>query len=374
MSDIFVTAHTPTLGVGRALRTYALCRALAEHGPLDIVYTAFGAAEPSPEFTGNPAIRLHAVHPSRGARRALAYLAARRFGLPEALARGLNVEIEGRVRELLAEREPGRIIADGMAMWVALRKLGVPVIYNAHNLESAFQHELGAEGYGSQEKVARFERRLLRAAGESWMVSAADIEGARRLVPGARLRYVPNVVDCAAIDPVTPPPRTQRALLVADYTWPPNAQAADWLTAEVMPRVWEALPQARLALVGRGLHVEAPPDDRIEIRGFVEDLEEPYREAAAVVVPLLAGGGSPLKFVEGLAHGLPVVATPRAAKGLDLVPGTHYLEGEDAATFADALVGVLRDGADGIGAAGRAQVERKYSIATLTELVAPTAP
>lgn len=372
MADILVTAHTPTLGVGRALRTYAIAMALAEHAELDIVYVEFGADRPSEEFLRHPRIRLHGVQPSRGAARALAYLRARRIGLPEPLARGITPEIERRVRELLQGRAPGRIVADGMTMWVALRHLGVPVIYNSHNLESAFQHELGSEGYGSQRKVARFERRVLEEAHESWMVSPADMEGARELAPRSRLRYVPNVVDCEAIRPVTPA-RNQRMLLVADYTWPPNAQAAEWIAAEVMPLVWAQLPQARLGLVGRGLHVEAPPDPRIEVRGFVEDLEDEYRDAACIVVPLLAGGGSPLKFVEGLAHALPVVATPRAAKGLDLVAGEHYLEGEDPATFADAVVRVLRDGADDLAAAGRALVEREYSIATLRDLLAPGA-
>ena len=43
MADLFVTDHTPTLGVGRALRSYAIIRALAAHGPVDVLYVHFGA-------------------------------------------------------------------------------------------------------------------------------------------------------------------------------------------------------------------------------------------------------------------------------------------------------------------------------------------
>ena len=39
------------------------------------------------------------------------------------------------------------------------------------------------------------------------------------------------------------------------------------------------------------------------------------------MVPLREGGGSPLKFVEALAYGLPVVATPLAAAGLEIEAG-----------------------------------------------------
>jgi len=376
MSDVLATAYTPTLGVGRALRTYAIAVALAAHEPLDLVYVAFGADEPAPEIAGNPAIRLHAVHPSRGARRALAYASARTTGLPETLARGVNAEIADRVRELVAPRgdEPGRIIADGMSIAIALRGIGRPIIYNSQNLESSYQHHLGSGSYGSQRRMERFERRLLRRSSETWMVSHGDIEGARKLCPQAKLRYVPNVVDCDAITPIAPPPRSGRILLVADYTWPPNAQAAGFLTEEIMPLVWQQVPDARLVLAGRGLELDEPLDPRIEALGFVEDLEAQYAQAAVVAVPLLVGGGSPLKFIEGLAHGLPVVATPRAAQGLELTPGTDFLQGDDAASLAAALVRVLTQGADAVGAAGRALVERDYSIAALTALLAPSAP
>ena len=55
-------------------------------------------------------------------------------------------------------------------------------------------------------------------------------------------------------------------------------------------------------------------------------------------MPLLTGGGSPLKFVEALAYGLPVVATPHAAAGLEAArAGEHYREADGPEAFADAL-------------------------------------
>ena len=73
----------------------------------------------------------------------------------------------------------------------------------------------------------------------------------------------------------------------------------------------------------------------------MDDLADAYAGAGCAIVPLLTGGGSPLKFVEALAYGLPVVATPHAAAGLDVVAGEHYLRGRRPRSFADALVAVL---------------------------------
>jgi glycosyltransferase involved in cell wall biosynthesis len=374
MADLLVTAHTPTLGVGRALRTYALARALAAHGPIDLLYVAFGADEPAPEYLEHPEIRLHAVHASRGLRRGLAYAGARAYGTPAALARGVNAELGARARALSDDGD--RVIADGMIVWTCLAALSRrrPVIFNGHNLESSFQHELGAQGYGSNDRLRRFERKLFSAAAETWMVSHADVAGARAICPGATVRYVPNVVDVAAVVPVTLPADSNVLLLVADFRWSPNAQAARHLLDDVMPRVWAQRPDARLALVGRGLELDGPIDPRVEALGFVEDLRPQYERAACAVVPLLAGGGSPLKFIEALAHGLPVVATPVAAQGLDLTAGEHFVGAEPGAPFADALATVLRDGAADVARAGRAAAEQRYSIQTLAALLAPGAP
>lgn len=374
MTDLLVTAHTPTLGVGRALRTYALARALAAHGPIDLVYVAFGADAPAPEYLAHPEIRLHAVHPSRGPRRALAYAHARATGTPPALARGVNAELAPRVAELATDG--GRIVADGMTVWASLaplRRRGRPVIFNGHNLESSFQHELGDQGYASQERMQRLERRIFAAAEEVWMVSAADVAGARALVPGASVRYVPNVVDVAAVTPVPAPVADGVILFVADLRWAPNAQALDHLLDDVLPLVWAQRPDARLVVAGRGFRRGGPVDPRVELLGFVDDLDAQYARAACAVVPLLAGGGSPLKFVEALAHGVPVVATPVAAQGLDLVAGEHYVKADGAPALAAELVRVLREGAPAVARAGRAAAEAHFSVEALTTLVAPGA-
>jgi glycosyltransferase involved in cell wall biosynthesis len=102
----------------------------------------------------------------------------------------------------------------------------------------------------------------------------------------------------------------------------------------------------------------------------VDDLAAVYASARCAVVPLLQGGGTPLKLIEALAHGLPVVATPRAAAGLELRDGEHCLLADGGQAFANALVGVLRDGAPELGRRGRELVAERYSIEALSALVA----
>jgi glycosyltransferase involved in cell wall biosynthesis len=371
VSDLLVTTHTPILRSGQTARTYGVARALAAAGGLTLLYARFEGDRPDEAFGSIPGIELIEAVPSRGAARLAAFGAARLRGTPQGFARGISPELAREAARLAAAPGRGRVIADGPIAAAALSGLARrrPVHYNAHNLESGFRGELEA-GAGSLSALRRFERRVLARAAESWMVSVADLAAARELCPQARLRYVPNVVDVAAIEPVTVPPAEPRALFVANFSYEPNRNGLRFLLERVFPLVWEQLPEARLTLVGGGLERAPIADRRVQARGFVDDLGAAYGESRCALVPLLQGGGTPLKFVEALAYGVPVLATPRAAAGLDVTDGVDCLLAEGERDFARALVGLLRDGAPGIGARGRALALERYSIEALAGLLA----
>jgi glycosyltransferase involved in cell wall biosynthesis len=372
--DLLVATHTPALGSGRALRTYGVARALALHGGLDLLYARFGAHEPDAAFRAIPGIELHEVLPSRGTRRLLAYGAARASMVPDAFARGVSPELARAARRLAGDSQRGRIVADGPTAAAALAGLARarPVVYNAHNLESSFRHDLhDARGLGSPRALRTFERGLLAHASESWMVSQSDMRAAHELCPDARLRYVPNVVDVAAIAPVPESAGERRAVFVANFAYEPNRNGLRFLLEEVFPRVWEELPDARLALVGAGLEGPASADERVQTLGFVPDLADAYTHAACALAPLLQGGGTPLKLIEALAYGLPVIATPLAVAGLEVRDGEHCLVAEGADGFAAAIVTVLREGgARELGLRGRELAAERYSIEALGRILA----
>jgi glycosyltransferase involved in cell wall biosynthesis len=378
MRDLLVVTQTPALSSGQMLRTYGIARALASHRELDLLYVRFGAAEPDAAFRAIEGIRLHEVLPTRGMGRLAAYGGARLQSVPSGFARGISRELALAAARLAREPGRGRVIADGPSAAAALAGLAATraVIYNAHNIESGFRHEVERRGLETRRSLARFERRVLRRSSESWMVSEADMAAALELYAGARLRYVPNVVDVAAIAPVAGPPRQGPpcAIFVASFYYRPNQNGLRFLLDEVFPRVWAELPDARLRLVGGGLTQAPSTDARVQALGFIDDLAGAYAQASCAVVPLLQGGGTPLKLIEALAYGLPTIATPRAAAALAVVDGEHCLIREGAEAFAGALVEVLRNGAGALGQHGRELAAERYSIEALTALLAPAKP
>jgi polysaccharide biosynthesis protein PslH len=371
MPDLLVSSHTPVLRSGRAMRTYGIVRALAHGGHrVGFVYVRFGADGPDDTFASIPGVEFHEVIPSRGVRRLLAYADARRRGVPDALARGVSHEL-GTAASALAERYGGRVIADGPTEAAAVARLAArrSVIYNAHNIESAFRGEFDVDSLGDPARLRRFERDLLARSAETWVVSAADARSARELFPEVVLRVIPNVVDVASIRPQPPDPDARRILLVGNFGYEPNRLGLRFLLDEVLPLVWRSVPEARLRIVGAGLDGERFSDPRVQALGFVDEIESAYQNVSCVAVPLLQSGGSPVKFVEAMAYGLPVVATERACAGLTVRDGEHCLIATGAGAFADALVDVLTEGRPELGVRARELVEAQYSIATISELI-----
>jgi glycosyltransferase involved in cell wall biosynthesis len=374
--DLYISTFAPTLGTGRAQRTYACVRALTLLGPLDLAYVPYDGQGPSPEYAAIDGLELHPIYPSRRMRRAATYASTRARGVPRNFARGVSPELVCEAERLIAQPGRGRVIAGDLSAAAALLTLARrrPIVYNAHNVESDYVSTRRRPRPLAHMAMRSYERRLLGLAAESWMVSYADVESARRLVANARLRYVPNVVDVAAIEPKRQAHRDLgsggRLLMVGDFTYRPNRSGRNLLVQSVLPLVWRSLPDVRLTLVGRALDNWRPPDPRIDVVGFVEDLASVYAAADCVVVPITEGAGTPLKFVEALAYQVPVVATPFAARGLEVMAGKHYLEGADTASFAAAIIEALRTGASAVAAEGRRITEAEYSFETLAQRIA----
>jgi len=134
-------------------------------------------------------------------------------------------------------------------------------------------------------------------------------------------------------------------VFVGNFRFEPNIDAAQYLCGEIWPLVRRQVPAARLRIVGNAPPpgVRALAGDGIEVLGYVPDLR-PYLSASRVsVAPLRFGAGVKGKIGEAIAFGLPVVTTSIGIQGMPLVPNRDVLIGDSAASFADAVVKLLRD-------------------------------
>ena len=134
-------------------------------------------------------------------------------------------------------------------------------------------------------------------------------------------------------------------LFLGNYTHAPNADAAVWMVNEVMPKVWEHIPDLRLILAG------ADPTPRVErlagpsvtVTGYVPDARSLFESARVFVSPLRFGAGMKGKIVQAISYGLPTVTTAIGAEGIDLKDGKSAFIRESAADIADAVLRLYSD-------------------------------
>jgi GT2 family glycosyltransferase len=189
------------------------------------------------------------------------------------------------------------------------------------------------------------ELALIRAADATLVVTEDERAHVLADVPDAIVRVVPNVHE--ARDTIPPLAGRYGLVFVGGFEHPPNLDGALMLVNEVMPLVWREVPDVPVKVVGGDAPeaVTALSSDRVEVLGWVPDLDSVLDSARALVAPLTFGAGLKGKVTQALAHGLPVVTTPIGAEGLDAVDRENMLIGETSSELAERVLQVLRDDA-----------------------------
>lgn len=217
-------------------------------------------------------------------------------------------------------------------------------------------------------RLRRYEADLCRRADFVVAVSEADAEALRALVPGLSPTVVPNGVDVSAYDPRTPPAPGMGAhalVFTGKMDFRPNVDAVLWFAGEVLPLVRREVPDAHFWVVGQRPHPRLASlrgNPAVTLTGYVEDTRPYIAGAAVYVAPMRIGGGTRLKLLEAMAMERAIVATRLGAEGYEVRDGEELLLADDAASFARAVVALLRDPARraALGRAARRFVESRY--------------
>lgn len=137
-------------------------------------------------------------------------------------------------------------------------------------------------------------------------------------------------------------------ILTGNMAYPPNRDAAEWLTGEIVPLLRERRPAVRVLVAGRSASVLTLAG--VEVLGDVPDLSALLARARVAIVPLRSGTGMPTKLLEAAAAGAAVVATPWVGEAIgDPELPTAF----DAPGFAVAIERLLADDARRAAAVAR---------------------
>ena len=215
-------------------------------------------------------------------------------------------------------------------------------------------------------KLQRAEVAIARAFDLCLCVTPGELATLRGFGVSATTGWFPNGVDLDYFTPVDAPYDPNAICFVGRMDYFPNQQAVIDFCDHVLPKVQKARPEAGFTIIG----AEPPRAVRelarrpgVTVTGTVADVRAFVRRSAVSVAPLKIARGVQNKILEAMAMGVPVVASPQTAQGVDAVPGRHLMVAADPEAMVAAVIRLLGDAEERqrLARAGREHVERNYS-------------
>ena len=215
------------------------------------------------------------------------------------------------------------------------------MVLRAQNVESdlwaaATQSLAGLPARLEARRMARFEAEAVRHTAATIALTHRD---AVRLRRGSGAPH--KVHGISAPFPTTLPaaearlPGAPAVVLLGSGGWLPNARGTAWFLRKVWPEIRAALPEAALHVFGEpGRRDDAPG---AVLHGSLEDSRSAFAPNAVLVVPLPFGSGVRMRILEAWARGVPVVASPAAARGLEADDGRELMLARRPEDFVAAL-------------------------------------
>jgi len=220
-------------------------------------------------------------------------------------------------------------------------------------------------------RVRNYERALVHQYDQLVISSPED---RKAIGDFPNLHVVPNGVDLQT-HPFIAEGREVATIVFTGTMWYfPNVDAATWFVKNVFPIVQIQVPEIRLFIVGarpafsvRRL-AQVPG---VVVTGYVTSMQEYLSRATIAIAPMKSGSGMQFKVIEAMASGVPVVATPYALGGLEVMNGEHLLIARDAEGFAEGIIRLIRDSQlrNHLIQNARKLVEEKYSWERTVEML-----
>ncbi|WP_294330629.1 glycosyltransferase family 4 protein [uncultured Chryseobacterium sp.] len=189
------------------------------------------------------------------------------------------------------------------------------------------------------------ETELCKEADKIAVISDKEKEFMKSFVDESKLVTVSNVHNLKVKPEEMPPFESREGIFfIGTFLHDPNVDAVEILYKEIMPLVWQKLPDLKITIIGSEApeSIEKMNSEKFKIAGYVEDIIPFYKNCFASVSPLRFGAGVKGKIGQALEYTLPVLTTEIGAEGMFLEDGiTALIAGNnDYQKFADNIIDI----------------------------------
>ncbi|MYH15482.1 MAG: glycosyltransferase [Gammaproteobacteria bacterium] len=218
------------------------------------------------------------------------------------------------------------------------------------------------------EATKRDEIKLARKADATIVVSKTEQALLEEALPTVPVFHMPLIRDVPGLSEAAFDSRRGIGFL-GNYLHPPNMDAVLHFVHDIWPEFRSAVPHAELYIGGGQMPSEVAQLSDLEgvqTLGYVPDLAAFYNRIRLTVAPLRYGAGAKGKVVSSLCHGVPVVASPIAAEGMDVAHGRDILIAGNQAEWIEHLESAYCDPIlwRALSEGGTATMQRNHSLTT----------
>ncbi|MDP9089317.1 MAG: glycosyltransferase family 4 protein [Pseudomonadota bacterium] len=374
-------------------RTALLLRALAQHGPTDLIqvcrygptaalslegcrqrFNLIAAVEPTEPGTYKPWNLIRPLQPVMVDR------LARALG-DQTIVYRPDPKVMQVVREAMQNNHYDAIVSRYLypvAMAGLLNQRNVPVLVDLDDVDHVVARDNTDRStplvrrlvYSMQRpQIERAVPPLLNAASHLWVSATDDVP----FLGSSNYSVLPNIPYSESdemIDPCPPTDDSKRILFVGMLSYKPNSEGLEHFISRCWPRIRSVVPDATLRIVGNGLDARTRARwtdlPGIDVAGFVSDLRAEYQRCAFAIVPAQRGGGTKIKAIECFAYGRTCVVTPHSHRGIEgtLRHRESLWRGSDDGEFAEGCAQLLTkaDFRHSLAEKGRQLVNENYTV------------
>jgi len=235
-----------------------------------------------------------------------------------------------------------------------------PVVLDEHNVEWSLmrQQEISAGVPHPWKRLRLYERICHEAFDDVIVVSAVDRAAFEAGgTPATKMTLVPNGVDTHIFRPDAEAGRVVRkecglrnddlvVMYMGSLKFFPNIDAVNSILKKIYPRAQAMIPNLKLLITGpESEDLRDPTSHDIISTGVVDrSLLPSYINAADVcLAPLRFGSGTRYKILEWMACGKAIIATRKAAEGIEVSHGDNILLEDDVDQYPKLISELLGD-------------------------------
>ncbi len=212
-------------------------------------------------------------------------------------------------------------------------------------------------------RLTAYEKKMFRAFNNKTIISYPD-RNLMQITEKEEIIVIPNGVDHAFFKPMDSV-KQYDLVFTGNMSYPPNVDAAGYLVNNIMPLVWQKLPDTKVLLAGASpaVKVKALENDKVKVSGWLDDIREAYSSAKVFIAPMRIGTGLQNKLLEAMSMKIPAITTPLANDALRAQHQKEILIGKNEQELAEHIVNLLSDEklAGTLAENAHAFVHKKYS-------------